>query len=157
VPSWAPYWPSLSSNSSSPLSYTIGGVNLNRVIEAARAASSRAYAPYSNFRVGAAILTVDGSLYAGCNVENASYGLAICAERNAAARMIAEAANADDRKIQLVAVVSPDAAPCFPCGACRQVLREFGCEEVVVLDASGDLARYPFSEILPHALGPEDL
>ncbi len=118
-------------------------------------ASLRAYAPYSNFRVGAAILTGSGDIHVGCNVENASYGLAICAERNAVATMVA--ANADDRKIRLVAVVSPDAAPCFPCGACRQVLHEFGCEEVVVLDTSGELERYPFSEILPHAFGPEDL
>ena len=89
-------------------------MDLSHVIEAARAASSKAYAPYSNFRVGAAILTGSGAVYAGCNVENASYGLAICAERNAAARMGADAANTDDRKIRLVAVVSPDAAPCFP-------------------------------------------
>ncbi len=132
-------------------------MDLSHVIEAARAASSKAYAPYSNFRVGAAILTGSGAVHAGCNVENASYGLAICAERNAAARMVAGAVNPDDRKIQLVAVVSPDAAPCFPCGACRQVLHEFGCEEVVVLDASGDLERYPFQAILPYAFGPEDL
>ncbi|CAA9413137.1 MAG: Cytidine deaminase [uncultured Rubrobacteraceae bacterium] len=132
-------------------------MDLSHVIEAARAASSKAYAPYSNFRVGAAILTGSGAVYAGCNVENASYGLAICAERNAVARMVADAADADDRKIQLVAVVSPDAAPCFPCGACRQVLHEFGCEEVVVLDTSGNLERYPFHDILPHAFGPEDL
>jgi cytidine deaminase len=131
-------------------------VDLAHIIEAASAASYRAYAPYSNFRVGAAILTVGGAVYAGCNVENASYGLAICAERNAAARMI-DAANVDDRKIRLVAVVSPESAPCFPCGACRQVLREFGCEEVVVLDASGAIERYPFHALLPHAFGPEDL
>ncbi len=130
-------------------------MDLSYVIEAARAASLKAYAPYSNFRVGAAILTASGAVHAGCNVENASYGLAICAERNAAARVIV--ASADDRKIRLVAVVSPDAAPCFPCGACRQVLHEFGCEEVVVLDASGGYGRYPFSEILPHPFGPEDL
>jgi cytidine deaminase len=131
-------------------------VDLAHIIEAASAASYRAYAPYSNFRVGAAILTVGGAVYACCNVENASYGLAICAERNAAARMV-DAANVDDRKIRLVAVVSPDSAPCFPCGACRQVLREFGCEEVVVLDASGGIERYPFHALLPHAFGPENL
>jgi cytidine deaminase len=131
-------------------------VDLSHVIEAARAVSLKAYAPYSNFRVGAAILTRSGAVHAGCNVENASYGLTICAERNAIARMTA-AANADDRKIRLVTIVSPDAAPCFPCGACRQVLHEFGCEEVVVLGTSGEHERYPFSEILPHAFGPEDM
>ncbi len=130
-------------------------MNLSDVIEVARVASLKAYAPYSDFRVGAAVLTGSDDVHAGCNVENASYGLAICAERNAVARMVA--ADANDRKIRLVAVVSPDAAPCFPCGACRQVLYEFGCEEVVVLGASGEHERYPFSEILPHAFGPDDL
>ena len=124
------------------------------VMKAARDASKSAYAPYSGFRVGAAILTEDGEIHTGCNVENASYGLAICAERSAAAAMVL--ANPEDREVRLVAIFSPDVAPCFPCGACRQVLREFGCKEVVVEDASG-LRRYPFEEILPHAFGPEDL
>jgi cytidine deaminase len=124
------------------------------VMKAARDASKSAYAPYSGFRVGAALLTEDGEIHTGCNVENASYGLAICAERSAAAAMVL--ANPEDREVRLVGIFSPDAAPCFPCGACRQVLREFGCKEVVVEDASG-LRRYPFEEILPHAFGPEDL
>ena len=124
------------------------------VMKVARDTSMSAYAPYSGFRVGAAILTENGKIYAGCNVENASYGLTICAERNATAAMVL--ANFEDREVRLVAIFSPDVAPCFPCGACRQVLREFGCKEVVVEDASG-LRRYPFEEILPHAFGPEDL
>ena len=124
------------------------------VMSAARDAARNAYAPYSNFRVGAAILTESGTIHAGCNVENASYGLAICAERNAAAAMAL--ANPQARMISLVAVFSPDASPCFPCGACWQVLREFGCKEVVVEDEDG-LRSYPFEEILPHAFGPEDL
>ena len=132
-------------------------MNVAHLIEAARTASSRAYAPYSNFRVGAAILTQSGALYAGCNVENASYGLSLCAERNAVTTMVADASGQEDRKIRLVGVVSPDAAPCLPCGACRQVLREFGCEEVVVLDTSGHLQRYPFDALLPHAFDPEVL
>ena len=121
---------------------------------AAREAAENAYAPYSNFKVGAAILTQGGAVYAGCNVENASYGMTICAEQNAATTMVS--ADPDDRFIKSVAVFSPNASPCFPCGACRQVLREFGCEEVVVEDASG-LRRYPFEEILPNSFGPEDL
>lgn len=129
-------------------------MDLETLMGAARDASTRAYAPYSEFRVGAAILTENGAIHTGCNVENASYGLAICAERNAAAAMAL--ASPDDREIRLVAVYSPDASPCFPCGACRQVLREFGCKEVIVEEASG-LRRYPFEEILPHAFGPEDL
>ena len=124
------------------------------LMTAAREAAEKAYAPYSRFLVGAAILTRGGAVYAGCNVENASYGLSICAERNAATTMIS--ANPDDRKIRSVAIFSPNASPCFPCGACRQFLREFGCEEVVVVDSSG-LRRYTFEEILPNSFGPEDL
>ena len=124
------------------------------IMKAARDASKSAYAPYSGFRVGAAILTEDGEIYTGCNVENASYGLATCAERSAAAAMVL--ANSEDREVRLVAIFSPDAAPCFPCGACRQVLREFGCKEVVVEEAFG-LRRYLFEQILPHSFGPKTL
>lgn len=123
------------------------------LLEAARSASRNAYAPYSNFRVGAAIQSENDAIYTGCNVENASYGLSMCAERNAVAAMISAA---EGRKINTVAIVSPDAKPCMPCGACRQVLREFGCEEVIVEDDSG-VVGYAFDEILPHSFGPESL
>ncbi len=124
------------------------------VMDAARAASDRAYAPYSNFHVGAAILTEGGEIYAGSNIENASFGLSICAERNAATTMAF--ANPEDRSIELIAVYSPNTSPCFPCGACRQFLREFGCKEVVVDDGSG-LSSHPFEQILPNSFGPEVL
>ena len=124
------------------------------VMEAARTAADRAYAPYSDFHVGAAILTSGGALHSGSNVENASYGLSICAERNAATTMAY--ADPEAREIELVAVFSPNASPCFPCGACRQVLREFGCKEVIVYDGQR-LQRYPFDQILPNSFGPEDL
>ena len=123
------------------------------LLEAARSASLGAYAPYSNFHVGAAIQSEDGIVYTGCNVENASYGLSMCAERNAAAAMVFAT---EDRKIKKIAIVSPNAKPCMPCGACRQVLREFGCEEVIVEDESG-VASYTFEEILPYSFGPESL
>ena len=129
-------------------------VDLTHAVEAARAASRKAYAPYSNFHVGAVILTAGGQIHAGSNIENASYGLSICAERNAATTMAF--ADPEDRQIELVAVYSPNASPCFPCGACRQFLREFGCKEVIVEDGSG-LRSYPFEEILPNSFGPEDL
>ena len=131
-----------------------GALDPESVMEAARAAASRAYAPYSNFQVGAAILTGGGTIHSGANVENASYGLSICAEHNAVAMMAAAAP--EDREIELVAVFSPNASPCFPCGACRQVLREFGCKEVVVETGRG-IQRYPFEQILPNSFGPEDL
>jgi len=129
-------------------------LDLEAVMEAARKASASAYAPYSDFHVGAAILTDGGKIHSGSNVENASYGLSICAERNAATTMAS--ADPEDRQIELVAVYSPNTSPCFPCGACRQVLREFGCKEVVVEDGSG-LRRYPFDQILPNSFGPQDL
>jgi len=130
---------------------------LGKVMAAARTAAKNAYAPYSEFHVGAAILTTQGSIHPGCNVENASYGLGICAERNAAARMALD--DPEDRTIKLVAVSSPNAAPCFPCGACRQVLREFGCEVVVVEDPDEEsgMRSLPFEEILPNSFGPEVL
>ena len=131
-----------------------GALALETVMEAARTAAGRAYAPYSNFHVGAAILTGGGAIHSGSNVENASYGLSICAERNAATTMAT--ADPQDREIEFVAVFSPNASPCFPCGACRQVLREFGCKEVVVYDGQ-ELLRYPFDQILPNSFGPKDL
>ena len=130
-------------------------MDIAHAIEAARAASEKAYAPYSDFRVGAAILTEGGTVHAGCNVENASYGLTICAERNATAAMVF--ADPKDCRIKLAAVVSPNRAPCFPCGACRQVLNEFGCEEVVVLEASGEIRRYSLGALLPNAFSSKSL
>jgi cytidine deaminase len=131
-----------------------GALDPETVMQAARDAAKRAYAPYSNFHVGAAILTGGSTIHQGANVENASYGLSMCAERNAVAGMVAT--DPEDREIELVAVFSPNASPCFPCGACRQVLREFGCKEVLVETGRG-LQRFPFDQILPNAFGPEDL
>ena len=131
-----------------------GALDLETVMRAARDAAKRAYAPYSNFHVGAAILTRGGTIHPGANVENASYGLSICAERNAVTRMATT--DPEDREIELVAVFSPNSSPCFPCGACRQVLREFGCKEVLVETDRGP-QRYPFDQILPNSFGPEDL
>jgi cytidine deaminase len=128
-------------------------VSREELMNAARAAAGRAYAPYSRFRVGAAVLTESGALHTGCNVENASYGLTICAERNAVASMVA--GSPEDRRIKSVAVTSLD-GPSSPCGACRQVLREFGCGEVF-LEEDGDIRRYPLEELLPKAFGPESL
>jgi len=106
----------------------------------ARAAMKHAYAPYSDFRVGAAILLRGGRIFTGCNVENASYGLTICAERNAV--FAAVAASARKPEILAVAVVNHRGVPCSPCGACRQVLAEFGPRATVwYLGASGVVQR----------------
>lgn len=121
---------------------------------AARDAASRAYAPYSRFAVGAAVRTASGRVFTGCNVENASYGLTICAERNA----VFQAAAAGEREIVAVAVWTPTATPTAPCGACRQVLNEFGPDMEVVCACEGPeriQARLP--ELLPRAFGPQNL
>lgn len=100
-----------------------------KLLRKARSAMNRAYAPYSDFRVGAAILLKDGRIFTGCNVENASYGLTICAERNAI--FAAVAASLEKPAIQAVAVVNHRNVPCSPCGACRQVIAEFGPDAAV--------------------------
>ncbi len=100
-----------------------------RLAERARAAMKNAYAPYSQFQVGAAILLTDGRVFTGCNVENASYGLTICAERNAI--FAAVAASKRKPEIAVVVVVNSQERPCSPCGACRQVIAEFGAKAVV--------------------------
>ena len=129
-----------------------------QLLTMAREAAAHAYVPYSTFPVGAALLTASGQVVTGCNVENASFGLTICAERTAATRMCAQhhPGETDARRIVVAAVIGLKAAPCFPCGACRQVLHEFGCQYVVV-EQDGAPRRYPFEQILPHGFGPDDL
>ena len=119
----------------------------------AREAAANSYAPYSNFHVGAVVVADDGRIFVGCNVENAAYGSAICAEGNA----ISTAAAAGVRKIDTVVVACLDAGECYPCGNCRQLMREFAVDEVVVQDGSGSLRTHHFSEILPHSFGPDSL
>jgi len=119
-----------------------------RLIAAAKAAQRNAHAPYSKFRVGAALLTRSGKVYTGVNVENASYGLTNCAERVAVGKAVSEG----HRKFRALAVVAPSDS-LSPCGACRQVLAEFG-EMVVICADSRNLRRvrvHLLSELLPHA------
>lgn len=126
----------------------------DELLARARGAAEAAYAPYSAFHVGAALVTEGGHVQAAANVENASYGLSMCAERSAVFALVA--ASPADRRVRTVAIASPDAAPCWPCGACRQVLHEFGCQEVVVEQDGAPLV-LAFGDLLPHAFGPEDL
>lgn len=121
--------------------------------EKARTAAASAYAPYSGFHVGAVVVADDGRVFAGCNVENAAYGSGICAEGNA----ISSAAAAGVRKIDTVVVACLDAGECYPCGNCRQLMREFSVDTVVVQDGSDSLRTHPFEEILPHSFGPDTL
>jgi cytidine deaminase len=126
---------------------------IDKLIDAARAAQGRAYAPYSNFHVGAALEGEDGTIYTGCNVENASYGLTICAERAA----ICSAVAAGARKFRRVVVVSDSDPPAAPCGACRQVLAEFGRELRIEGIGPARTVSWTIAELLPAAFGKEQL
>ena len=119
----------------------------------ARQAAANAYAPYSKFHVGAVVVADDGQEFEGCNVENAAYGSGICAEGNA----ISSAAAAGVRKIDTVVIAGLDGGECYPCGNCRQLMREFDVETVVVQDGTGSLRVHSFDEILPHSFGPDSL
>ena len=120
-----------------------------RLLHTAREALPRAYAPYSGVRVGAAVLTAKGQVYSGSNVENASYGLTLCAERAAIAGAVAT--EGPGMRIKALAVVSDQAGPFPPCGACRQVIYEFGPEALVIFPGEEGLISAPITELLPHA------
>lgn len=119
----------------------------------ARAVGARAYAPYSSFRVGAVVVADDGTIYEGCNVENAAYGTSICAEANA----ITTAATAGVRRIDKVVVACLDGGECYPCGNCRQIMREFDVREIVVQDGAGGTRTHTLEDIFPHSFGPDSL
>jgi cytidine deaminase len=123
------------------------------LISAARNAQAKAYAPYSNFRVGAALEATDGTVFTGCNVENASYGLTICAERAA----ICAAVSAGAKRFRRAVVVSDVDPPAAPCGACRQVLAEFGLDLSIDGVGSKRTVNWRLTDLLPAAFGPEQL
>jgi cytidine deaminase len=120
------------------------------LLDTARQALKRAYAPYSNFHVGAAVLTEQGEVFSGCNVENASYGLTICAERSAIFAAAQKTA-ASKLHIRAVAVVNGNEAPCSPCGACRQVIFEFGDNAVVIFKGQKDYVEASIQDLLPES------
>jgi cytidine deaminase len=128
---------------------------MNALVDAARAARLRAYAPYSKFAVGAAVLDDTGRIHAGCNVENAAYPQGICAEATALVHMVL----AGGRKVRAVAVVGDAPEPVTPCGGCRQKIREFAADDVPVFiaDLHGVRARYTLGELLPASFGPSHL
>ncbi len=124
---------------------------MDALFEAAKAAHANAYAPFSRFAVGAAVRTEDGAIYAGANVENASFGEGCCAETSALSAMV----TAGERRIVEVIVVAESDDPVTPCGGCRQRLAEFGTTATVVrsADPRGERARWTLGELLPHAFG----
>ena len=124
-------------------------------INGAKRAMAKAYAPYSNYPVGALIVTQDGQTFAGCNVENASYPEGNCAETAAIAAMVM----AGHQRIQKIYIMSQDDQGATPCGGCRQRIREFSDNHtpVILCSPAGVQQRFPLSELLPHAFGPEFL
>ena len=127
----------------------------HRMLTAARAARERAHAPYSNFKVGAALLDEQGRIHAGCNVENAAYPQGVCAEAGALSALVL----AGGREVHAVLVMADAPAPVTPCGGCRQKLREFAGASTPVLVASTQDALHYFTlgELLPHSFGPDHL
>ena len=127
---------------------------LRRLEKAARAAVAHSYSPYSRFRVAAAVIAGSGKIYSGCNVENAAYGLCNCAERTA----IFSAVAAGENSVCAVAVYTPTPLPTAPCGACRQVINEFGPEALVLcICDSKNRIETTLPSLLPAAFGPGDL
>jgi cytidine deaminase len=129
--------------------------DLEALFAAAKAAQQKAYAPYSRFKVGAAILGDDGTIYPGCNVENAAYPVGACAEAGAISAMISGGA----RAIRTMLVIGNGAELVTPCGACRQRIREFAAPETPILIAGPDgiRARFSLAELLPASFGPANL
>ena len=128
---------------------SLSPIERSQLLDAARQAVNRAYAPYSHFRVGAAVLTEKGNIYTGVNVENASYGLTVCAER--AAIFTAVAQEGPGMRLKALAVASEQSGPCPPCGACRQVIWEFGPEASVIFPGKDGLEEAPIARLLPGA------
>ena len=123
-----------------------------QLLDAARAAAARAFAPYSGYRVGAAVRTRSGEIVVGCNVENASYGLSMCAERVAVFAAVTRGLVSRDAPIDAICVHAPTRPAPWPCGACRQVLNEFAAAELpVVVDGPDGVIQSTLGALLPHA------
>lgn len=128
-------------------------MDAKELMKIARKARQNAYAPYSHFAVGAALLTESGRVYTGCNIENASYGLTCCAERNS----IFAAVGAGERRFKMLAVAADSPEPVAPCGACRQVIAEFGIPLVVMGNLKEEIKTMTAEELLPYGFGQESM
>lgn len=128
-------------------------MDAKELMKIARKARQNAYAPYSHFAVGAALLAESGRVYTGCNIENPSYGLTCCAERNA----IFAAVGAGERRFKMLAVAADSPEPVAPCGACRQVIAEFGIPFVVMGNLKETTKTMTAEELLPYGFGQESM
>ncbi len=126
---------------------------IKKLIERAIAALEKTYSPYSHFGVGAALVCEDGSIYEGCNIENASYGLTNCAERTAIFKAVSEG----HTKFKVLAVVADTEGPCAPCGACRQVISEFEIPQIILSNLKGNYRLVSLDELLPFRFGADSL
>ncbi len=121
-------------------------VENTELIKIAKEAAEHAYAPYSEFYVGAALLTKDGTIFKGCNVENASYGATNCAERTAIFKAVSEGHRSFDK----IAVIAQNGSTAFPCGICLQVMQEFMPDGIVILEKDNQMVEYQLKDLLPH-------
>ena len=137
----------------------VNEMDYSKLAEAAIAAKSMSYSPYSQFQVGAALLTKSGKIYTGCNIESAAYSPTNCAERTALFKAVSEG----EREFLAIAIAgsAKNSSPnyCYPCGVCRQTLKEFVNNDFICIIAKtdSDYKIHPFGELLPHSFGPEDL
>lgn len=126
---------------------------MEELIKAAQTARNKAYVPYSNFKVGAAVISKNGRIYTGCNIENASYGLCNCAERTAIFKAVSEG----ESELITIAVIADTVSPVAPCGACRQVMAEFGIKSVIMCNLHGAQYSATVEELLPYSFGKKHL
>ena len=129
---------------------------IDRLLDLAQEARDHAYAPYSHYSVGAALLTAEGQVYQGCNIENAGFTPTVCAERTAFFKAIYDG----HRAFRAVAVIATGEEMGFPCGVCRQVMAEFCDKDFIIITANRDRTKVdvsPFETLLPHSFGPKDL
>ena len=127
--------------------------HIQKLIDRATVAREKSYSPYSHFGVGAALLCEGGTIYEGCNIENASYGLTNCAERTAIFKAVSEG----HKKFKALAVVADTEGPCSPCGACRQVISEFDIPHIIMANLKGDYTVVELDELLPFRFGAHSM
>lgn len=126
----------------------------DKLIEAARKAKKNSYSPYSRYRVGSAVLTTDGKIYTGCNIENSSFSLTICAERTALFKAVSDG----KKKFKAIVVSSDNEEFAFPCGACRQVISELaGDVDIILTNGKKNLKKFKTSDLLPYPFTPKNL